>query len=335
MIQSKLYPSLKDQFLASGCWHRLFGVIQTDVGFGDFLAGSAPSKFSTLYFNTIEMQDPIDFKKITNARISDRMRHTLFLILAILIGMLISVVANAQYHKENKKYFKSRYRSQTTKLVKACNMFSKRSIRKLESKPKFFASHKKKHKVRPMAEVDPETVTASVDSKPYIKRLPKIEEDPVDLSKQMDEVHTKEDEVLKENHLPVPTSEKHEQIRKQVAENIKKKTDNEPIELAPLYFTFDEDEFAVVDMEPFLIAVEYALQGKTILIEGHTDSKGNDSYNMQLSIKRVNKIRELMLGMGVPDEHISIVGYGEEVSSHDNSTEEGRQNNRRVDFKAF
>jgi outer membrane protein OmpA-like peptidoglycan-associated protein len=281
------------------------------------------------------MQDPLDFKKMTNPRISARMRHTIFLVLAIMIGMLISMAANAQYQKENRKFFKSRYKSQTTKLVHACDMFSKRSIRKLQSKPKFFASHKKKSKVRPMAEVDPETLTASVDSKPYIKRLPKIEDDPVDLSQVMDEKHTKEDEVLEDNHLPVPTSEKHELIRKQVAEQIKNNTTNEPVELAPLYFTFDEDEFAVVDMEPFLIAVEYALQGKTILIEGHTDSKGNDSYNMQLSIKRVQKIRELMHDMGVSDEKISVVGYGEQVGGHDNSTEAGRQNNRRVDFKAF
>ena len=281
------------------------------------------------------MQDPLDFKKMTNTRIPARMRHTIFLILAILMGMLISLAANAQYHKANRKYNKARYKSSTTKLVNACDMFSKKSIRKQGSKKSFFASHKKKNKVKPMAEIDSETVTASVDSKPTIKRLPKIEEDPVDLSKEMDETHTKEDEVLEENHLPVPTSEKHELIRKQVADQIKKNTTNEPVELAPLYFTFDEDEFAVVDMEPFLIAVGYALQGKTILIEGHTDSKGNDDYNMQLSIKRVQKIRELMHDMGVPDEQISVVGYGEEVGGHDNSTEEGRQNNRRVDFKAF
>ncbi len=283
----------------------------------------------------IEMQDPVDFKRMTNTRIAARMRITLVMILAILIGILYSSVANAQYHKNNKKYFKSKYKSQTTKLVNACDMFSKRSMRKHRSKTKFFASHKKKSKAKPMAEVDPESVSASVDTKPSIKRLPKIEEEPVDLTKEMDVVHTKEDEVLEENNLPVPTSEKHEQIRKQVADQIKKNTTNEPVELAPLYFTFDEDEFAVVDMEPFLIAVEYALQGKTILIEGHTDSKGNDSYNMQLSIKRVQKIRELMIGMGVPDEHISVVGYGEEISTHDNTTDEGRQNNRRVDFKAF
>ncbi len=292
-------------------------------------------QMATFVLQKMEMQEPLDFKKITNARISTRMRHTIFLILVILMGMLISMAANAQYHKENRKYYRSHYKSSTTKLANACEMFSKRSIRKHTPKAKVFSSNKRKHKVKPMAEVDPESVTASVDSKPYVKRLPKIQEDPVDLSQEMDETHTKEDEILEENHLPVPTSEKHEQIRKQVADQIKQNTTNEPVELAPLYFTFDEDEFAVVDMEPFLIAVEYALQGKTILIEGHTDSKGNDDYNMQLSIKRVQKIRELMHDMGVPDEQISVVGYGEEVSTHDNSTEEGRQNNRRVDFKAF
>jgi len=88
-------------------------------------------------------------------------------------------------------------------------------------------------------------------------------------------------------------------------------------------------------MEPFLVAVEYALQGKTILIEGHTDSRGNTAYNVQLSMKRVQKIKQLMGEMGVPEDHISVIGYGEEVSQHNNSTDAGRQLNRRVDFKAF
>jgi outer membrane protein OmpA-like peptidoglycan-associated protein len=85
----------------------------------------------------------------------------------------------------------------------------------------------------------------------------------------------------------------------------------------------------------FLIAVEYALQGHTILIEGHTDNLGADNYNVQLSIKRVQRIRQLMLDMGVPDDRISVVGYGEEMKHNDNKTNEGRQLNRRVDFTAF
>jgi outer membrane protein OmpA-like peptidoglycan-associated protein len=153
--------------------------------------------------------------------------------------------------------------------------------------------------------------------------------------KKLEQLHHKEDEVLKENKLPEPTSEKHEQVRKQVAEKLKSKPNSEPLPLAPLYFTFAEDEFAVVDMEPFLVATEYALQGHSVLIEGHTDDRGADDYNMQLSIKRVQKIRQLMLDMGVPDERISIVGYGETVKKNSNKTTEGRQLNRRIDFTVF
>ncbi|MBT1708226.1 OmpA family protein [Fulvivirgaceae bacterium PWU5] len=152
---------------------------------------------------------------------------------------------------------------------------------------------------------------------------------------KLEQLHHKEDQVLVENKLPEPTSEKHEQIRKTVAEKLKTKPDSEPLPLAPLYFTFAEDEFAVVDMEPFLIATEYALQGHSVLIEGHTDDRGADDYNMQLSIKRVQKIRQLMLDMGVPDERISIVGYGETVKKNTNKTTEGRQLNRRIDFTVF
>jgi outer membrane protein OmpA-like peptidoglycan-associated protein len=153
--------------------------------------------------------------------------------------------------------------------------------------------------------------------------------------KKLEQLHHNEDDVLAKNKLPQPTSEKHEQIRKMVADKVKNKPNSQPISLAPLYFTFDQDEFAIVDMEPFLIAVEYALQGHTILIEGHTDSRGADNYNVQLSIKRVQRIRQLMLDMGVPDERISVVGYGEEMKTNTNNTNEGRQLNRRVDFTAF
>jgi outer membrane protein OmpA-like peptidoglycan-associated protein len=169
----------------------------------------------------------------------------------------------------------------------------------------------------------------------------KTEVPPQDKVKEAEEVklsgltekENKEDEVLKQNNLPVPKSDRHAQIRKMVSEKLKAKKDNEPIELEPLYFNYNQDEFSVVDMDPFLVAVEYALQGRIVLIEGHTDNKGQDQYNVQLSLKRVQKIRSLMHDMGVPDEQISVLGYGEEISKFDNSTEEGKQKNRRVDFK--
>ncbi len=42
-----------------------------------------------------------------------------------------------------------------------------------------------------------------------------------------------------------------------------------------------------------------------------------------------------MLDMGVPDDRISVVGYGEELNKTNNNTEEARQLNRRVDFTVF
>lgn len=151
----------------------------------------------------------------------------------------------------------------------------------------------------------------------------------------LDEKHHIEDDVLKKNNLPEPTSEKHEQIRKNVESHLSNFENETPLKLEPLYFVVDQDEFAFVDMDPFLIAVEYALQGKHILIEGHTDSSGQSEYNVQLSIKRVERIRQLMLDMGVSDDHISVVGYGEEHSENEDQAVVDTQVDRRVDFTAF
>jgi outer membrane protein OmpA-like peptidoglycan-associated protein len=181
----------------------------------------------------------------------------------------------------------------------------------------------------------PTTIAHLEDKKNVISHEDKEKEfQEMDLN-ELIEKENKEDEILKLNHLPVPKSDKHAQIRRMVAERLKAKKDNEPIDLEPLYFNYNDDEFAVVDMEPFLVAVEYALQGKIILIEGHTDNKGQDKYNVDLSLKRVQKIRTLMHDMGVSDDQISVLGYGEEVAKFDNTSEVEKKKNRRVDFKVF
>jgi len=274
----------------------------------------------------------LDVREISNGRIASRIKQVLVLVLAILMGVLVSISCSAQqFKRENARHFKARYKNQISTYSNACSILDKKRTQKPRS-PLFFSSRKSARKSQAEAPISSSTTTVTkVAPKPKpvtvaVKTPP---------SEEVIREEKLEDKVLKENHLPAPTSAKHEQIRKKVSEHLKNKKDNEPIELAPLYFTFAQDEFSVVDMEPFLVAVEYALQGKIILIEGHTDNTGKNDYNVQLSIKRVQKIRELMQSMGVPDDHISVVGYGEEVSKHDNKTNEGRQLNRRVDFKAF
>ncbi len=132
--------------------------------------------------------------------------------------------------------------------------------------------------------------------------------------------------------LPPPVSDKHARIREQVQAQLKT---GEPPVVESLYFVTSQDEFAFMDMEPFLMAAEYALAGKMLLVEGHTDDRGNDEFNLQLSMKRVQRIQSLMMDMGVPADRISVIGYGETAPTYDNRTPEGRQKNRRVDFKIF
>jgi outer membrane protein OmpA-like peptidoglycan-associated protein len=134
--------------------------------------------------------------------------------------------------------------------------------------------------------------------------------------------------------LPKPVNVRQAEIRKLVKEKIDGGAANEPI-LESLYFITDEAEFAYVDFDPFLLAVEFALQGKMVLVEGHTDDRGGDEHNLQLSMKRVRQIETLMHDIGVSPENVSVIGYGESMPKYDNSTEEGRQKNRRVDFKIF
>jgi outer membrane protein OmpA-like peptidoglycan-associated protein len=262
----------------------------------------------------------------------------------VILGILMSSpVAGQNFHKDKYKYYKSMYKRSNSTYAKACDLLKKKQSSAKNKKVSTLASGKRRSEPKSMAEVGPPVTTASAKPTPTINKpaakvappKPTFTPSPIVSKETLDKMHNKEDQVLKLNHLPTPTSEKHEEIRRLVSNTLTNKKDSEPIDLQPLYFTFDEDEFAVVDMDPFLIAVEFALQGKHILIEGHTDHKGNDDYNVQLSIKRVQKIRQLMLDMGVSDDKISIVGYGEEVTDHADKSDEGRQQNRRVDFRAF
>lgn len=70
-----------------------------------------------------------------------------------------------------------------------------------------------------------------------------------------------------------------------------------------------------------------------IRIEGHTDSRGSDSYNQQLSEERANSVREYLISNGgVSTSRLESVGYGEARPVDTNDSSAGRQNNRRVEF---
>jgi outer membrane protein OmpA-like peptidoglycan-associated protein len=71
---------------------------------------------------------------------------------------------------------------------------------------------------------------------------------------------------------------------------------------------------------------------KKIVVEGHTDSVGSDSKNLELSQKRAEAVRQHLVSQGVKPDRISAVGKGETTPVADNKSPEGRANNRRVEI---
>jgi OOP family OmpA-OmpF porin len=73
----------------------------------------------------------------------------------------------------------------------------------------------------------------------------------------------------------------------------------------------------------------------SLSINGYTDSVGNDNNNLKLSEKRAQACFDYLMNKGVSPSRMSSAGYGEASPIADNASKEGRQRNRRVEFKIF
>lgn len=71
---------------------------------------------------------------------------------------------------------------------------------------------------------------------------------------------------------------------------------------------------------------------RNVLVEGHTDSVGNDAYNQRLSQQRAESVKMALIHRGISPGRIIATGYGEAYPVASNSTEAGKQRNRRVEI---
>ena len=69
-----------------------------------------------------------------------------------------------------------------------------------------------------------------------------------------------------------------------------------------------------------------------IEVQGYTGDEGTKSYNLFLSLSRVVSVSAYLSSMGIADSRVKIKGFGESVPKYDITTEEGRSQNRRVEF---
>lgn len=98
-------------------------------------------------------------------------------------------------------------------------------------------------------------------------------------------------------------------------------------------FAFDK---AALGDEAQAMLTDFANQLKAenknvyIEIQGHTDAVGSEDYNYRLGLDRAEAVRRFLNQQGIPLHRMSVISYGETAPVADNSTREGRAQNRRV-----
>ena len=81
-----------------------------------------------------------------------------------------------------------------------------------------------------------------------------------------------------------------------------------------------------------LVVVLNGYPDTDIEVQGHTDSKGSETYNQTLSEQRAGTVSGYLSGQGITYNRLTIKGFGENVPKYSNDTAEGRTQNRRVEF---
>lgn len=111
--------------------------------------------------------------------------------------------------------------------------------------------------------------------------------------------------------------------------------EGDTIVLRGVNFEFDKAKLTV-NAKALLDPVADALIARPdikVEIDGHTDSKGSDAYNMKLSDARAASVVAYLVSRGVAADRMTSKGFGESQPVADNATDDGRELNRRVELK--
>ena len=101
-----------------------------------------------------------------------------------------------------------------------------------------------------------------------------------------------------------------------------------------LLFDYDKAELKPESMGELRTVAEVAAKNNyKINLLGYTDNSGGPDYNLQLSQKRAESARQILVGLGVKAEKIVATGFGERNPVAKNDTEEGKAKNRRVEVQ--
>jgi outer membrane protein OmpA-like peptidoglycan-associated protein len=104
--------------------------------------------------------------------------------------------------------------------------------------------------------------------------------------------------------------------------------------LGDVLFEYNEADLRADTLQKLYVLVTYLKEhpDRNVLIEGHTDSTGTETYNLELSQRRATAVRTFLARNGIDPGRLTTRGYGQAQPVASNATAAGRQENRRVEI---
>ncbi|MDA0194746.1 MAG: OmpA family protein [Bacteroidetes bacterium] len=107
-----------------------------------------------------------------------------------------------------------------------------------------------------------------------------------------------------------------------------------PKSIVTVLFDFDKADLVETYQKELKDVLSYFGTGAidVLQIDGHTDSKGSEAYNLKLSEKRANTVRDFFTENGISTDKLKVIPHGELDPAVPNDSDENRSKNRRVEF---
>ena len=134
-------------------------------------------------------------------------------------------------------------------------------------------------------------------------------------------------------HFNFVSDKNYEPVRKDVP--LEPVLENAAIILNNIFFDVDKFELRPESFTELEKVAAFLGQNPTLKIEisGHTDNTGSEAYNQQLSEKRARSVADFLNSLSISKNQVQIKGYGSKKPLFPNTTEENKQQNRRIEFK--
>ena len=131
----------------------------------------------------------------------------------------------------------------------------------------------------------------------------------------------------------VKVEKEQEQVKETPKKEIPKKV-TVVMDERTLLFDFDKSVVKEQYIPILRNVIDYMIENNyDVTIVGHTDSKGSESYNEKLAMRRATSVKEKLLELGLSSDRIvGLEGRGELEPVASNETEKGRLQNRRIEF---